>query len=262
MSLALKSTVANFAIGLGRHADPLVAQSDLLSGWDFKDFSNWKVGLVAGQRATAFSMTGAKTENDAQISRSLDGMGLRISATGLIEYGFSLAPFSNMDSAGFTMMALLNAPMNVTYGGSRWGRAFDFGQVGIGSQHTASGPSDYLSFGPKGSYAKTIVISKAFHGAYMAVMRGNGDGTWTFNAPNARRVWQKTHAETGVAEPVVTWSGANAGKLVSGNPGVDNTVYGVDLTLYQGGVWNRRLTDAEVSEQIQRSLLRFPGVMM
>lgn len=263
MPLAIKAT-ADFSRGVGRHAEPFVAKSDLFTGWDFKDFSTWKQGVVAGQTATAKRQNGTTTEDsDAPFSQSLDRMGLTMTPEGYITYNVSIPPFSNSIGPGRTIMAMWNTPEHLQLGGGGTLFCQTFGATGyaVRSTHQVN-PVDFIGGAVQIANEISRRIVKAGANAALVFMRANGDGTWTLDYPTYRLSFDYTDAEMGASDPVVVWSGSLAGPIRSGNSHPTSGAYKVPLTLYQCAIWNRALTDQEVAEQYQRMCLRFPGLLI
>ena len=260
MSTIVRAKNASFRRGAGSHIVPLVAASDLLMGYDMRDYAIWRTGLVAGQMVKTYMMDGGKVESSAGISQSPDGLGVSVADNAQVDYIFMMPNWDNR-VAGRTMMVLAGFrphawTSNRYCRALRLGTGLALGFVETVNQITVGAAIDQ----PNTHNQKDVRVAVA----QMIVTRANGDATWTTDIPDSRFKVTNTDTELAVAEPLQLWSATNPVFVTAGNDQTApaTTTYRLPFTLYQVAIWNRKLTDAEVAEQYQRSRLRFPGVLM
>jgi hypothetical protein len=260
MSTIIKFAGTAFRRGAGHNVEPLVAKADLLMGYDMRDYAIWKTGLVAGQTAKAYTMQGSKVLSDAGISRSSDGLGVTVDGGSQVDFSYSMPCWSNAVE-GRTIMVVSGFRPNM--GQSKYGRALVVGSNLAVQVNELTNTTFVGSVIDQANTQNQKELAVAM--SQMIVCRSNGDGTWTTDIPDTRFKITNTDTELNVVNPLVLWSGTLPGPVLCGTNAVmaDNTsAYWVTRTLYQAAIWNRKLTDAEVAEQYQRSRLRFPGVLM
>jgi hypothetical protein len=229
-------------------------------GYDFRDFAIWKTGLVAGQVATAHMMDGGVVLSDAGIMRSADGLGLTVAENASIKYNYSM-PMWNNTTTGRTLMAVQGyRPIIPPI--TKYARPLLVGgSLGLGVNELTNN----TWVGAAIDQANTMQHQEwRVAMAQMVVVRSNGDGTWTTDIPDTRFKKTDTDAALNVVEPLSLYSGTSPGPVVAGNQQTNPAIVTqrAPITIYQVAIWNRKLTDAEVAEQYQRSRLRFPGVLM
>ncbi len=267
MSAVLRAQGADYSRGLGDSVSPFIAPADLVTGWDFLDYDRWKEGFVPGQTLTAYDQsTGSQVAGDDQISRSPDGLGLSFT-----EYGFALSndatvpKFPNNTAVGQTMMAL-GASDRVVPGGTTTEVWFAIGWrsstagLALGVQRQVS--LDLFMAVVEASAAVSKFTLGRAERASLVFLRANGDSTWSFIIPNLRYSVTLTDSDLSVGDPPqLDAVSANPGKISFGNALPASAAQRSAFNAYQGAVWDRALTDAEIIEQYQRARLRFPGIL-
>jgi hypothetical protein len=265
MSTVVKVSSADFSRGPGFHTDPFVGSTDLLFGWDFRDWDNWKTGVVAGHLITGKDVsTGAEVAGELQFSQSLDGLGLNVGKYALARTNVSVAQFSNNSGDGRTFMCMVGADRG--FGGGAGTYALP---MSLSWQASSNGLALIVQKGTNfDSIAAPVEIATAqmtrpkSDRCNLMFLTANANSTWTFHVPNLRYSVTKTNAELSAAEPIVMLVGVNPASLFFGNvsPGVITSE--CEFQLYQIAGWDRKLTNAEINEQYQRCRLRFPGVLL
>ena len=260
MSTIVRAKNASFRRGAGSHVHPLVAPADLLMGYDMRDYTTWRTGLVAGQTAKTYMMDGGKVESSVGISQSPDGLGVAVAESSQVDFIFMMPNWDNRVE-GRTIMALAGFRPHA-YISNKYCRVL---RLGTGFALSFVETINVVTVGAAIDVANTHnQADNHVAMAHLIITRANGDATWTTDIPDSRTRKTNTDTELNVAEPLQLWSATNPVFVTAGNDQTNpaTLTYRLPFTLYQVAIWNRKLTDAEVAEQYQRSRLRFPGVLM
>ncbi|MGE0212285.1 MAG: hypothetical protein AB7S41_11370 [Parvibaculaceae bacterium] len=263
----LRSRNADYSRGPGDSTSPFVAPADLVTAWDFLDYSRWKQGFVPGQTLTAYDQSsGSQVAGDAQISRSLDGLGLAFTQYGFARSNDATVPkFPNNTGVGQTIMAL-GASDRVVPGSTTtevWfavGWLSSIAGLALGVQRQVS-LDLFMAVVEQSAAVSKFTVARGER-ASLLFLRANGNSTWSFLIPNLRFAVTLTDTDLSVGDPPqLDGVAANPGKISFGNALPASAVQRSAFNAYQGAVWNRALTDLETVEHYQRARLRFPGIL-
>lgn len=274
MSSVFRLTGADFT-GRGLpNIFPFVAKADLEYAFDFRNRSTRLSDLTGKHIITpkrVEPVAGILNVTDPTVvTTAADGLGINVEM-GYLQLNLPLASIPVNGSKQFTIMvvggwsgiAVPPAKLNANAGTVI---LFDYGSHitdnGFAIESTGTSTSTAVNVriesGSSGMIAPTTPVTKK------NVTFLTFDGTnWRFICKTQGLTYSGTNTSLGITgNPITINPGNYSNGMVSlgGQVHQTTTIFGATPTLYQHGMWNRVLTDAEIESQYQQTKLNFAAV--